>query len=47
MIVLRNETGKDERRKRLSYLFLKESKIRLEINNVFVKHGKKKLYRYT
>ena len=45
MIVLRNETGKDERSKRLWYLFLKEIKISLEINNVFVKLGKKKLYR--
>ena len=45
MIVLSYETGKDERSKRLWYLFLKETKIRLEINDVFVKLGKKKLYR--
>ena len=45
MIVLRNETGKDERSKRLWYMFLKEIKIRLEINNTFVKMGEKKLYR--
>ena len=41
IIVLRNETGKDERSKRLWYMFLKEIKIRLEINNTFVKMGKK------
>ena len=45
MIDLRNETGKDERSKHLWYLFLKEIKIRLEMNNVFVKLGEKKLNR--
>ena len=47
MIVLRNETGKDERSKRLWYMFLKEIKIRLEINNIFVKMGRKKIIQVT
>ena len=42
-----NKTGEDERGKRLWHLILKEPKIRLEIHNVFVKLGKKKLYRVT
>ena len=45
MIILRNETGKEERNERLWYMFLKELKTRLDTNNAFVKIGKKKLYR--
>ena len=41
MIVLMNETGKDERGKRLWYMFLKEIKIRLELIILFSKWGKK------
>ena len=45
MIVLRNETGKDERSKRLWYLFLKEIKIRLEMNNFLGSNLEKRSHR--
>ena len=40
MIVLRNKTGKDERSKRLWYMFLKEIKKCLKINNILLKWEK-------
>ena len=44
MIILRNESGKDERKTKLWWIFLKEVKIRLDINVHFVKKGKPNLF---
>ena len=44
MIILRNESGKDERKTKLWRIFLKKVKIRLDINVHFVKKGKPNLF---
>ena len=44
MLILRNKYGKEERKKRLWFTFLKELKLRMHINNVFLKKGKKEMY---
>ena len=44
MLILRNEYGKEERKKKLWFTFLKELKLRIHINNAFLKKGKKEMY---
>ena len=44
MLILRNEYGKEEREKRLWFTFLKELKLRIDINNALMKKGKKEMY---
>ena len=40
MLILRNEYGKEEREKRLWFTFLKELKLRIDINNALMKKKK-------